>query len=74
MYIIIGKKECIQCKVLLNMLSQKKLAHHYVDEDEDELNQATMLYLKGYFPTSPMVLQARPFEDFPRMITYFRGL
>ena len=72
MYLVIGKKECVQCKVLQNMLFEKKLPHHYVDEDE--LNQATMLYLKGYFPTSPMVLQARPFEDFPRMLTYFRGL
>jgi hypothetical protein len=54
------------------MLSEKKLAHHYVDENE--LNQETMLFLKAYFPTYPMVLQVRPFQDFPRMLTYFRGL
>lgn len=72
MYLIIGKKVCIQCQVLQNMLNDKKITYHYIDEEE--LNQQTMLFLKAYFPTYPMVLQVRPFQDFPRMLTYFRGL
>lgn len=72
MYLIIGKKGCIQCQVLQNMLLEKKLAYHYVDRDE--LSQKIMLYLKGYFPTFPMVLEVKSFPDFQRMLSHFRDV
>lgn len=72
MYIIIGKKVCIQTQVLQKVLKEKKITYHYMDEDE--LNQQTMLFLKAYYPSYPIVLGVRPFQDFTRILNYFRSL
>ena len=72
MYLIIGKKECVQCDVLKNLLFTKNITYHYVDNDT--IDRETMLYLKGYFPTFPMVLEVKSFPDFARMLSHFRGL
>ena len=71
MYIIIGKSSCPQCEELKELFVQEHIPHMYTDRRS--IDEKTMSYLGAYFPTYPMVLEAKWFRNFKSMKEHFKG-
>ena len=54
MYPMIGKQKCIQCDELENLLDEKGIQYNYLDMTE--MPHKTMLYLRMYCNSFPIVL------------------
>ena len=69
MYIIIGKEWCSQCEELKEIFKAYCVPHMYTDRSS--IDEKTHTYLKAYFPTYPMVLEAKWFRNFKDMKRHF---
>jgi hypothetical protein len=69
MYIIIGKEGCSQCEELKELFKAYCVPHMYTDRSN--IDTETHTYLKAYFPTYPMVLEAKWFRNFKDMKRHF---
>ena len=73
MYLLVGADGCRQCEEMKIIFQMKHIPYHYVDAEK--LDQQTLLYLKAYFPTYPMILKAEwQFINFKDMKEHYSFL
>ena len=59
MYVTIGKQKCIPCHALKNLLDEKGIQFNYLDMTE--MPHKTMIYLRMYCNSIPIVLNINHF-------------
>ena len=73
MYVIIGKQKCIQCDELKNLLDEKGVQYDYLDMTE--MPNKTMIYLRTYCNSFPIVLNINhSFSNFEETLTHFNNM